>query len=169
MCRYPDGRPTAAFRLDAQDRGIVLRYGDGPGRCDERWARDVWVWEHRGIYFMHYDGAGPKGWLTCLATSTDLLTWTKKGPVLDLGQPGAEDSASASYGVTFFDGQAWHMFYLGTPHTTPPPDRIPAFPYLTLKARSQTPDGPWVKRNTGSRIFARPLLAPLASSPHIPP
>jgi predicted GH43/DUF377 family glycosyl hydrolase len=37
------------------------------------------------------------------------------------------------------------MFYLGTPHTTPPPDRIPAFPYLTLKARSLSPEGPWEK------------------------
>jgi hypothetical protein len=28
---------------------------------------------------MHYDGAGPKGWLACLATSTDLAHWAKKG------------------------------------------------------------------------------------------
>jgi predicted GH43/DUF377 family glycosyl hydrolase len=34
---------------------------------------------------------------------------------------------------------------LGTPHVTPPPDRIPAFPYLTMKARSSSPLGPWVK------------------------
>ena len=32
------------------------------------------------------------------------------------------------------------MFYLGTPHTTPAPDYIPAFPYLTLKARATFAD-----------------------------
>ena len=144
--KYADGRPAARYRLDAKDHGVVLRHGDRPDRCDYLGARDIWVWEHGGSYFMHYDGAGPKGWLACLATSRDLVNWTKKGPVLDLGQPGEDDSASASYGVTFFDGKEWHMFYLGTPHVTPPPDLVPAFPYLTLKARGQSPGGPWSKQ-----------------------
>jgi hypothetical protein len=95
---------------------------------------------------MHYDAAGPTGWLCALATSTDLVHWKKRGPVLDLGEPGAEDSRSASYGVTYFDGREWQMFYLGTPNTTPPPDRVPSFPYLTLKAKSRFPKGPWLKQ-----------------------
>ena len=70
----------------------------------------------------------------------------QEGPVLELGPPGADDSASASYGVTYFDGQIWHMFYMGTPHTTPAPDLIPAFPYLTMKATSPKPTGPWTKQ-----------------------
>jgi len=90
---------------------------------------------------MHYDGAGQKGWLACLATSRDLLRWTSKGPVLDLGKPGEDDSASASYGVTFFDGSQWQMFYLGTPHVAPAPDLVPAFPYLTMKACAASPKG----------------------------
>jgi hypothetical protein len=48
--------------------------------------------------------------------------------------------------VTFRDGQNWHMFYLGTPHTSPPPDLVPAFPYLTMKAEGASPQGPWNKR-----------------------
>jgi len=143
---YPDGRPEATLRMEAKDQGVVLKHGDGPGECDKLGARDVWVFAADGKYYMHYDGAGPKGWLACLATSTDLAHWTKQGPVLDLGKPGEDDSASASYGVTFFDGQTWHMFYLGTPHTSPAPDLIPAFPYLTLKARSPAPSGPWTKQ-----------------------
>lgn len=143
---FPDGRPSARYRLDAKDHGPVLRHGDGPGRCDDLGARDVWVWEHGGTYYMHYDGAGTKGWLACLATSTDLVHWTKKGAVLELGGKGADDSASASYGVTFFDGKGWHMFYLGTPNTTPAPDYIPAFPYLTMKAQAASPAGPWTKQ-----------------------
>jgi hypothetical protein len=95
---------------------------------------------------MHYDGAGKKGWLCCLATSQDLYHWTSKGPVLDFGRKGEEDAASASYGVTYFDGSVWHMFYLGTPNTSPAPDLIPAFPYLTMKARGKSPAGPWTKQ-----------------------
>ena len=144
---YPDGRPAAKYRLEAQDYGPVLRHGDGPGQCDYLGARDVWAWEHDGNYFMHYDGAGTNGWLACLATSKDLVHWAKKGPVLQLGSTGADDSASASYGVTFLEGKSWHLFYLGTPHTTPAPDFIPAFPYLTRKARAASPVGPWTKQS----------------------
>jgi len=146
ITKYPDGRPSVRYRLDAQDHGPVLRHGNGPGRCDYLDARDVWVWEHGGTYYMHYDGAGTNGWLACLATSTDLVQWTKKEAVLELGRKREDDSASASYGVTFFDGKGWHMFYLGTPNTTPAPDYIPAFPYLTMKARAASPAGPWTKR-----------------------
>jgi len=143
---YPDGRPVATLRLEAKDQGVVLRHGDGPGGCDALGARDIWVYEVGGTYYMHYDGAGPKGWLACLATSADLVHWAKKGPVLDFGKSGEEDAAAASYGVTYFDGKTWHMFYLGTPHTSPAPELIPAFPYQTMKARGRSPAGPWIKQ-----------------------
>ena len=143
---YPDGRPAAKYRLAAQDYGPVLRHGDGPGQCDYLGARDVWVWATGGNYYMHYDGAGTNGWLACLATSKDLVHWSKQGPVLPLGEAGTDDSASASYGVTFQQGRSWHLFYLGTPHTSPAPDDVPAFPYLTLKARATSPAGPWTKQ-----------------------
>jgi predicted GH43/DUF377 family glycosyl hydrolase len=143
--KYPDRRPEAKLRYDAEDQGVVLPYGHCPGDCDKFGARDVWVFEHDGTFYMHYDAAGDTGWLAALATSRDLIHWQEKGTVLKLGRAGEEDSASASYGTTYFDGKTWHMFYLGTPHTTPPPDRIPAFPYLTMKARSRSPEGPWEK------------------------
>ncbi len=143
---YPDKRPGANWRLDAVDQGVVLKHGDGPGKCDILGARDVWVYEDKGTYYMNYDGAGPKGWLACLATSTNLVDWVKKGPVLDFGKRGEEDSASASYGVTYFDGKIWHMFYLGTPNVSPAPDLVPSPPYLTMKAQGTSPAGPWVKQ-----------------------
>ena len=46
--QYADGRPAARLRLEAQDAGVVLRHGEGPERCDELGARDVWVWESGG-------------------------------------------------------------------------------------------------------------------------
>ncbi len=143
---YTDGRPVATLRMQAKDRGVVLKHGDGPGQCDQLGARDVWVYEADATYYLHYDGAGPKGWLACLATSKDLEHWEKKGPILDFGAKGEMDSASASYGVTYFDGGVWHMFYLGTPNASPAPDLVPSFPYLTLKAKGKGPAGPWVKQ-----------------------
>lgn len=144
--KYPDGRPAAHWRLAAQDAGRIYRHGSGPAQCDYLGARDLWLYEHRGVYYLTYDGAGPNGWLACLATSTNLTDWTPHGPVLELGPPGSEDSASASYGTTFFDGRKWHMFYLGTPNVTPAPNFIPSFPYLTMKASSDSPAGPWHKQ-----------------------
>jgi predicted GH43/DUF377 family glycosyl hydrolase len=145
--QYADGRPEAELRIEAQDQGIVLKHGGGPELCDAHGARDVWVYEAGATYYMHYDGAGPKGWLACLATSKDLIHWEQKGPTLDFGGKNEMDSASASYGVTYFDGKTWHMFYMGTPHTSPAPDLIPAFPYVTMKAKGTSPTGPWTKQS----------------------
>ena len=143
---YLDGRPTANLRYEAQDAGVVLPYGKCPRNCDKFGARDVWVFKHGHRYYMHYDAAGPTGWLTALATSRDLYHWTDHGTVLTLGAAGSEDAASASYGTTYFDGRKWQMFYLGTPNATPPPNRVPSFPYLTMKAVSDSPSGPWRKQ-----------------------
>jgi len=144
--KYSDGRPEAHLRMDALDYGIVLRYGDGPDQCDILGARDVWVFETDCTYYMHYDAAGPKGWLSSLAVSKDLVHWEKRGPILDFGEAGEEDAASASYGVTYYDGYEWHMFYLGTPNASNAPDLVPSFPYLTMKAKGTGPEGPWIKQ-----------------------
>jgi predicted GH43/DUF377 family glycosyl hydrolase len=143
---FSDGRPGAPLRMEARDEGIVLRYGGGPDNCDVLGARDIWVWEDGGTYFLHYDGAGEKGWLACLATSKDLVHWETHGPALDFGEPGSPDARSASYGVTYDDGDRWHIFYLGTPNVTPGPDFVPMFPYLTMKAEGPSARGPWSKR-----------------------
>jgi predicted GH43/DUF377 family glycosyl hydrolase len=142
---YVDQRPYPVLRMDARDQGVVFRHGSAPDSADVYGARDVWVFQADSTYFMHYDGAGPLGWLSIRAHSSDLQHWTVEGPVLPLGNEGEEDSRSASYGVTVSDGSMWHMFYLGTQFTSPPPERVPALPYLTLKARSGSPRGPWTK------------------------
>ena len=67
---------------------MILPYGHCPGGCDKYGARDVWVFEHNGTYYMHYDAAGNTAWLAALATSRDLVHWKEQGPVLKLGAPG---------------------------------------------------------------------------------
>jgi predicted GH43/DUF377 family glycosyl hydrolase len=168
---YPDDRPSAQYRFAAKDQGIVFRHGSGPGGCDSLGARDIWVWQHKSTYYMHYDGAGTNGWLACLATSSNATSWEARGPALNFGVAGQKDAASASYGVTFFDRQRWHMFYLGTPNTSPPPDLVPAFPYLTMKAEGSTPYGPWKKRYDITPFSPRPntYYSATASPGHVIP
>jgi hypothetical protein len=59
--------------MDAQDHGIVLRYGDGPDQCDILGARDVWVFEADGTYYMHYDA--PEGTSTSHMKRNVGLAW----------------------------------------------------------------------------------------------
>ena len=146
ITKYSDNRPSAKFRLNAEDVGIVFKHGSGSDSCDYLGARDLWVWKYKNTYFMHYDGAGPKGWLTCLAVSKDLHSWVPKGKVIDFGKPGSADCASSSYGTVYNDGRKWHMFYLGTPNTSSSPEFVPSFPYMTMKAESKSLYGPWTKR-----------------------
>ena len=146
--RYLDNRSTAKYRMEAEDVGIVLPYGNGPDSCDIRGAREAIITKDKGTYYLFYDGAGSKGWLACLATSKNLVTWEKKGKIIDFGKKGQPDQAGACSPWIVKEGNTWHMFYLGTPNTTPAPDYIPSFPYLTLKARSEKIEGPWTKQPT---------------------
>jgi predicted GH43/DUF377 family glycosyl hydrolase len=132
--------------MEAKDQGVILRHGDGPNQCDSLGAREALIFEEKGIYHLFYDGAGPRGWLACQAISRDLKNWEKKGPILDLGKPGEMDSACVASPWVIREGNEWHMFYLGTPNASPAPERVPSFPYLTLKARSKSLAGPWIKQ-----------------------
>ena len=153
---YPDGRPVATLRLNAFDAIPIIRHGSGPNRCDYLGAREAICFQASGTYYLYYDGAGPTGWRACLATSTDLHHWNLKGPVLNLGAPGEDDAGTATSPWTVFDSPWWHMFYVGSRTTTPPPNRIPAVPYFTLAARSRHPGGPWIKQRNVVPFRTRP-------------
>jgi predicted GH43/DUF377 family glycosyl hydrolase len=144
--QYIDGRPAASLRLQCSDEGVVLRHGNGTDSCDTFGAREAIVNKVDNKYYLFYDGAGKDGWKACLAESDDLKNWNKKGAILALGDSGKSDSKSASAPWVIKSDGVWHMFYLGTPHTSPAPDRIPAFPYLTMKAQAKSIEGPWVKQ-----------------------
>ena len=121
IVKYPDHRPRPDTGWRRRIKGSS--FGTEPALASATtWGADVWVYECEGTYYMHYDGAGPKGWLCCLTTSKDLLNWTAKGPVLDFGAKGEEDFASASYGVTYFDGPGL-AHVLSSARRTPRPRR----------------------------------------------
>ncbi|MFA6239583.1 MAG: hypothetical protein WC655_01565 [Candidatus Hydrogenedentales bacterium] len=143
---YPDGRPSATLRMEATDQGVVLRHGDGPNGCDSLGAREALIFEEDGVYHLFYDGAGADGWRACLATSKDLKSWEKKGPILELGKPGEMDSKAACSPWVIREGNEWHMFYVASPNTSAPPDLVPSFPYLTMKAKASSLAGPWIKQ-----------------------
>ena len=143
---YADGRPYPSYRMDAVDQGKFLEYGKGPNQCDTMNAREAMINCVDGTYYLYYDGAGAKGWVSCLAVSKDLKNWERKGPLLDFG-PGASDSAAAcSPWIIKDEKNLWHMFYLGTPNTTGGEYKIPIAPYLAMRATSNSPAGPWTKR-----------------------
>lgn len=143
---YADRRPSAHQRIHCVDQGVVFSHGDGKDSIDIYGAREAVVNKAGNTYYLFYDGAGKDGWKACLATSKDLKTWQKKGAILELGDSAHKDSKSASSPWVIQDKGIWHMFYLGTPNASPAPDRVPSFPYLTMKAKASSIEGPWEKQ-----------------------
>jgi hypothetical protein len=154
--KYTDNRPVSKYRMDATDIGVVLPFGDGPDSCDIMGAREAIVNKEDDTYYLFYDGAGPKGWLACLATSKDMVHWEKRGKILNFGKKGEPDQATATSPWVYKERKQWHMFYLGSPNATPPPDNIPSFPYLTLKAVSNSLAGPWIKQKNNTPFATKP-------------
>ena len=154
---YSDGRPYPNFRMNATDLGKFLDYGGAPNLTDSRGIREALINKVDGKYYLFYDGAGPGGWRVHLAESTDLVTWSLKGPMLDFGAAGSDDSACVcSPWIIKDDAGLWHMYYLGTPNATSAPDYIPSLPYLTLRATATSPAGPWTKQYTPQPFDAVP-------------
>lgn len=162
---YPDGRPGAALRIDARDTGIILRHGGGPGGCDAICAREAVINYDDGLYYLFYDGAAEDGWRVCLAVSSDLTNWEKRGPMLDLGLPGELDHVAAVSPWVIREGDDWHMFYIGSPNGRP----VPEFPYVTLKAKSRCLQGPWAKQREVVPFTTKPgtFYSATASAGHV--
>jgi predicted GH43/DUF377 family glycosyl hydrolase len=137
---YPDGRPAATLRLPAYDQGVIIHYGGAPGGFDATCCREAIINQENCVYYLFYDGASNKGWVVCLAVSTDLVHWEKRGPLFPIGQRGEIDRYAVSPWVVR-QGDRWHMFYIGADG-----DVMTEFPYLAFKATSKSLAGPWVKQ-----------------------
>ena len=70
-------------------------------------------------YFLFYGGIDKAGrQRVCLATApvadaASVGTWTRRGPVFDLGGKGAFDELSATYPCVHRIGRQWHLYYTG--------------------------------------------------------
>lgn len=144
--KYIDGRPAATKRIFCKDEGIVLRYGDGVDSSDVYGAREPLINKEGDTYYLFYDGAGKEGWKACLAESRDMRSWVKRGPIMELGTPGSKDAKCVAAPWVIKEKDTWHMFYFGAPNSNPPPERIPSFPYYTMKAKAASLEGPWTKQ-----------------------
>ena len=68
-----------------------------------------------GQWRMYYEGREGETGRIALATSSDEgLTWTREGVVLSTGAAGAWDDAIVGEPSVVFDGDSWHLWYLGS-------------------------------------------------------
>jgi len=89
---------------------------------EDRWVWDFWIAEHRDTYHLFYLQAPRSLGDASLrhdhatighATSTDLMTWTDLGTVLEAGFPGEWDDISTWTGSVIEHEGRWWMFYTG--------------------------------------------------------
>jgi hypothetical protein len=86
-----------------------------PGSIDAGTVADPWVVEFNGTYYIGYTVSPTKTrpWRTAYVTTTDWMTFTKYGIILDIGPNGAWDDYSAFRGaVTLFD-DTYYFTYTG--------------------------------------------------------
>ncbi|GGD46735.1 hypothetical protein [Paenibacillus nasutitermitis] len=137
--------PLRRYEPDYIHPTPVLEHGD---RMDSNGAREIFLFEHEGLFYMHYDGNGEKSWSCCQAVSKDLIHWEKRGEQLEPGLAGEVDHGGACYGPTFcFEGK-WYLYYVSVENTSGAPFYIPALPYRTGLAVADQPEGPWTKVST---------------------
>jgi predicted GH43/DUF377 family glycosyl hydrolase len=86
------------------------------------WEKDCiyapWLLEYDGRFWDFYNAANGNVEQTGIATSTDMLHWSRYAgnPVLRNGGPGSYDEQFCSDGKVFRDGGHWIMFYFGVGH-----------------------------------------------------
>ena len=124
---------------------MVLRDGDGPEECDQLGARDAWVFEADGTYYMHYDAAGPEGWLlssrsawTSSPGRRKVLCWTSANRVKTTRRPPRMAlPISTAHGGTCS---------ISVRRTCRRAESGPVFPLSHDEGHWLPPAGPWIKQ-----------------------
>jgi predicted GH43/DUF377 family glycosyl hydrolase len=93
----------------------------GASGWDSGLVGDPWIMRKDNLYYMFYngfDGVSHAG--TGVATSTDLINWTKYSgnPVVSHGTPGSFDSSHAGKPAVIKIGGMYHLYYEGDNGTT---------------------------------------------------
>jgi predicted GH43/DUF377 family glycosyl hydrolase len=93
-------------------KGTVIDLGSGgdPDTSHAAFPHVIKTVDGFRCYYGGYDGSN---WRICLAVSTDGLTWTKKGVVIDLGGVGDPDVSHLYYPYIVRRGGLWWCYYGG--------------------------------------------------------
>jgi len=104
----------------SSDGSVWNKYGGNPvlvrgasGQPDSYSAYTPEVIFHEGKFKMWYGGLDGSKVTTCYAESTDGMTWTKYGRVLNVGASGAWDSAHAYAPTVWVFNETYYLMYYG--------------------------------------------------------
>lgn len=92
----------------------VLRQGDAVVSRDNRIIADPWIVRMDNEWWMHYFGFDGIHARDYVATSDDLIHWTKRiewGPTLDVGPEGSYDCIHAHKPCVLLHQGVWYHFY----------------------------------------------------------
>jgi predicted GH43/DUF377 family glycosyl hydrolase len=106
------GYATSSDGVTWTKQGMVLDLGAN-GEFDDAHAYGPYVIKDGSIYKMWYSGNDGSNVRTGYATSSDGVTWTKQGMVLDLGANGEFDDVHAYFSSVIKDGSIYKMWYSG--------------------------------------------------------
>lgn len=122
--KYRIGRAVSADRVTWTKYGSnpVIGFGAG-GDPDEDGAAFPVVYHDVGLspaWKMWYTGfpagstpGAPSGQTVCFADSSDGITWTKRGRVIDVGTSGDFDDSACLAGCVYLSGSTWYVYYTG--------------------------------------------------------
>lgn len=98
----------------AQDKYILSVHESDCGEWEKDCIYQPWLLEEGGKYFNFYNAANGEIEQTGVATSMDLMNWTRhpENPVLRT-RAGGYDESFCSDGKVFRDGDHWVMLYFG--------------------------------------------------------
>ena len=101
----------------ARDSSILSIYEPDCGVWEKDCIYQPWLAEQKGAFYDFYNAADGGIEQSGLATSTDLLHWTRyAGNPIVRNTPGGYDENFASDPKVFRDGDHWTMFYFGVGH-----------------------------------------------------
>ena len=98
----------------AKDQYILSVHEKDVGRWEKDCIYQPWLVEHQGKFYNFYNAANGGIEQLGVATSTELLNWTRyPGNPVVRNRAGAYDAQFCSDGKVFWDGDHWVMFYFG--------------------------------------------------------
>jgi hypothetical protein len=105
------------------------------------------------LWYAGVDGAGLV--TTGFADSTDGITWTKRGQVVNVGGVGSFDHANAAYGTAILVGSTWYVYGAGCT-TAGNPVKVG---YVTVPAGSEDTAGAYTKHGAISAFSGNITLS----------